>query len=601
MKKTRGVRNIMTVFRLAQRLMRGCRGRLYFLLTVLSLFQVEASLMMPLILKNGFQAVADGDMQALLGTAAGGAGVFGFNFVVMYFLNVYGDAWVTKFAFHAAGNCLRELSGMPLASVQAVYRDDDLFNRIAAGTGNIMGFYFSMANLAGSGAAVLVLTGMLYRLSNIPGGFLFLYVVAELAAVRLRYRCNAGYTSRLQKDKEESIRRVRCLLEQLSFHQHNQTWEWMRGRYGAAREKWLRTQEKKTLTASLLDSCLISMHGFFKTGLVYGFMVKQEIFSSYAEDIASSFSAFNNLADKTKGLGGTVSGLPNSLVPIGKLDEVLAERRQGGDTSGILSGNVRRDGQLGAVLPGKVRRNGKSGADLSGNARQDGRDSADSLVLEHISVTIGDKEILRDICCRIPLGSKVAVIGENGSGKSTLLKAMAGLYRFQNGYAYGFERRTAYIPAEELLFQGHSVWENISYSREHISAETIKRQLGELRFHDVEEVCGKVPAQLSGGEAKRVNITRGLPGEAEVILADEPDSCLDQETAGCVMRMLLALKDRTVIYITHNPEHARLADMVIFIQDGEIRQVMEGEYERNAYFCRWSNAGKQCQQDALDG
>lgn len=216
-------------------------------------------------------------------------------------------------------------------------------------------------------------------------------------------------------------------------------------------------------------------------------------------------------------------------------------------------------------------------------------------------MTIGDKEILRDICCRIPLGSKVAVIGENGSGKSTLLKAMAGLYRFQNGYTYGFGRRTAYIPAEELLFQGHSVWENISYGREHISEEAIKRQLGELRFHDVEEVCGKVPAQLSGGEAKRVNIARGLPGEAEVILADEPDSCLDQETAGCVMRMLLALKDRTVIYITHNPEHARLADMVIFIQDGEIRQVMEGEYERNAYFCGWSNAGKQCLQGALDG
>lgn len=374
---------------------------------------------------------------------------------------------------------------------------------------------------------------------------------------------------------------------------------------------------------------LVSMHGFFKTGLVYGFMVKQEIFSSYAEDIASSFSAFNNLADKTKGLGGTVSGLPNSLVPIGKLDEVLAARRQGGDAGGIPFGNVRRDGQLGAVLPGKSRHDGKTGdvlsgkgqqggkpgdvlpgkalqdgkpgAVLSGKARHDGRDSADSLVLEHISVTIGDKEILRDICCRIPLGSKVAVIGENGSGKSTLLKAMAGLYRFQNGYTYGFGRRTAYIPAEELLFQGHSIWENISYGREHISEEAIKRQLGELRFREVEELCGKVPAQLSGGEAKRISIARGLPGEAEVILADEPDSCLDQETAGCVMRMLLALKDRTVIYITHNPEHAKLADMVIFIQDGEIRQVMEGEYERNAYFCGWSNAGKQCLQGALDG
>lgn len=56
--------------------------------------------------------------------------------------------------------------------------------------------------------------------------------------------------------------------------------------------------------------------------------------------------------------------------------------------------------------------------------------------------------------------------------------------------------------------------------------------------------------------------------------------------------MLLELENTTVLYITHDPEHARLADMVIFMQDGEIRQVIpRGEYVSNAYFCAWSNGG----------
>lgn len=554
MKKIKGndKKNVMTIFRLSQRLMRGCRGQLYFLLLAVFLFQVEASLMMPLILKSGFQAVADKDMEALLRTAVGGTGVFAFNFIVMYFINVYGDAWVTKFAFHAAENGFKELSKLPVASIQAVYKDDDMFNRIAAGTGNIMGFYFSMSNLLGNGVAVIALTAILYRFSNMLGGILLVFIVVELGIVWLQFLCNDSYTRKLQKDKEESIRRVRSLLEQLSFHQYNQTWEWMQELYGSARKTWFRTQEKKTLTGALLGSCQTGIQGLFKVGLVYSFMVKKEIFSSYAESIAASFSAFNNLVDKTKEFGRTVSALPNSFVPISKMDDVLAQK-----------------------------------------PLYDRRKSTGNIVLEHISVTIGDKEIIRDVCCQISPGSKVAIIGENGSGKSTLLKVIAGLHQYQNGHVYDLGQRIAYMPAEELLFQGHSVLENISYSRENIPVEMIKRQLGELRFYDVEELCGKTPVQLSGGEAKRINIARGLLGEAEVILADEPDSCLDKENAAYVMRMLLTTEKRTVIFTTHTPEHARLADMVIFMQDGEVRQVIsKGEYEKNAYFCAWCNNGK---------
>lgn len=543
-----GGTNILTVFRLSQRLMKGSRGKLYFLLAVLVLFNVEAALMMPLVLKYGFEAVAENDMGALMRTAAGGACVFAFNFAVMYFINVYGDAWATKFSFHAAENGFKAMSGLPVASLQAVHNDDDLFNRIAAGTGNIVGFYFSMANLLGNGAAVLALMVMLYRFSSMLGIFIILLVAVELVIVRLQFHYNVRYTRKLQEDKAAGIRRVRSLLEQMSFHQQNQTWDWMRGMYGEVRKQWFCTQEKRTMAEIILESCRTSIHGFFKMGIVYNFMVQKGVFSTYADEAASSFSTFSNLTEKAKGFGGGISRLPNSFVPIGKLDEILAGKRE----------NV--------------------------SEKADGH-----LMLEHMSVAIGDKAILKDVCCRIPLGSTTAVIGENGSGKSTWMKAVAGLYRWGDGKVHEPGCRAAYIPADDFLFQGHTVLENIAYAGDGTDTDNIKKLLEELQFPDVETLCGKVPAQLSGGEAKRINIARALFSDAEVVLADEPTSSLDGETAGKVMGLLLGLDGKTVIYITHNPEYAAMADRIIFMQDGEIRQIIRGgECACNEYFRLWS-------------
>lgn len=299
------------------------------------------------------------------------------------------------------------------------------------------------------------------------------------------------------------------------------------------------------MTNALLDSCLASVHGLFKAGLIYGFMVREETFSSYAEDVAASFSTFSNLVEKAKSFGGSVSQLPNFFVPIEKLNDILTGKPKPAE----------------AV-------------------------DSDNLILEQVSVMIGDRQILRNACCRIPLGSKVAVIGENGSGKSTFLKAIAGLYECR-GEVCCPRRRVAYIPANELLFEGHTVAENISYGSG--ETETPMGLLEELCFRDREELCGKVPAQLSGGEAKRINIARGLVSDAEVILADEPTSSLDRETAVRVMEKILSLRDKTVLYITHDPTFARLADEIIYMQDGEILQMIEkGEFQRNGLFETWS-------------
>ena len=58
------------------------------------------------------------------------------------------------------------------------------------------------------------------------------------------------------------------------------------------------------------------------------------------------------------------------------------------------------------------------------------------------------------------------------------------------------------------------------------------------------------------------------------------------------MEKILGMKGRTVIYITHDPEYARMADEIIFMQDGEIMQIIESEKcTDNTYFRSWSEAG----------
>lgn len=528
--------NILAVFLLGQRLMKGKRGQLYFLLVTIALFNAEAALLMPVILKCGFQAIVGNDMQTLLKTAIGGVCAFGFNFGVMYFINVYGDAWVTKFAFHAVENSFKELSGFAVASVHDLHNDDDLFNRIAAGTGNIMGFYFCLADMIGNGVAVIALMAILYCFSNMFVVLIIMLVSIELIFVRLQFCYNRSYTKKLQKDKAESIRKVRSLLGQLSFHEHNQTGDWIQVLYGGARQQWFLTQEKKILTDALLDSCLIGIHGIFKMGLVYSFMVRSSMFRFYVDNAVSSFSTFSNLITKAKGFGMNISRMPDSLVPIQKLGDVLTQRPQH-----VIS------------------------------------KEENYLMIKHISVSVGDKQIIKDASCRIPVGSKVAVIGENGSGKSTFLKTLAGLYQCQDKKVLDFGLKVAYIPADELLFQGHTVLDNISYSKSNLAFDAIKKQLYKLQFYDAESMCGKIPAQLSSGEAKRINIARGLFCDAQIILVDEPTSCLDKENACYVMEELFRLEGRTVIYITHDPVYINMADEIILVHNGQIRLIDKKE------------------------
>ncbi len=81
-----------------------------------------------------------------------------------------------------------------------------------------------------------------------------------------------------------------------------------------------------------------------------------------------------------------------------------------------------------------------------------------------------------------------------------------------------------------------------------------------------------LPLELSGGEQQRVAIARALAREPDILVADEPTGNLDSDTATDVFKLLRSLNDNgtTVLYVTHDPGLARIADRVVTVRDGAV-------------------------------
>ena len=86
------------------------------------------------------------------------------------------------------------------------------------------------------------------------------------------------------------------------------------------------------------------------------------------------------------------------------------------------------------------------------------------------------------------------------------------------------------------------------------------------------------PGELSGGEQQRVSIARAIAKRPEILLCDEPTGALDFETGIKILEVLKDIQtatENTVIFITHNKEIAKIADIVIQLRSGKIMSVEE--------------------------
>lgn len=214
--------------------------------------------------------------------------------------------------------------------------------------------------------------------------------------------------------------------------------------------------------------------------------------------------------------------------------------------------------------------------------------------LKNLDVTIGKKQILKNIDLEVEKGSVTVFIGPSGSGKTTLLRTInllqkpsQGILRISNtevdtsklskNAIREIRQYSTMIFQSFNLFKNFTVLENVYrpliLNGKYSKSEAKEIALQALKDVGLEKFASQYPATLSGGQQQQVAIARAVAFHPEVILFDEPTSSLDPEMVESVLQVIvnLAKKNITMILVTHEMEFARkIADKAVFIENGEI-------------------------------
>lgn len=204
----------------------------------------------------------------------------------------------------------------------------------------------------------------------------------------------------------------------------------------------------------------------------------------------------------------------------------------------------------------------------------------------------GEREFyaLRDVNLVVGQGDFINITGRSGSGKSTLLNLIAGLLAPTDGDILWNAKKVSRTSDEEAsqfrneqigyVMQGNAalanltVWENVCLPWQLYPREGDVRELAEKLLEQVgiAHLRDSFPAQLSGGEIKRMSIARALINQPGLLLADEPTGDLDKENTEEIMRLFREIADQgtTVIVVTHEFDTLRYGDLTYSMEQGRL-------------------------------
>ena len=189
----------------------------------------------------------------------------------------------------------------------------------------------------------------------------------------------------------------------------------------------------------------------------------------------------------------------------------------------------------------------------------------------------GTRAVLRDVRIGLRQGEVVSLIGASGCGKSSLLAIASGLDRDYRGSIAlhgaalnGVSRDIGFIFQEPRLFPWLTVAQNVAFDSDNDAAaqKRAARLLEEVGLH---EHAQALPKQLSGGQAQRAAIARGLFSHPRVLLLDEPFSAVDAFTRMKLQDLLPKVaqqRELTVLLVTHDIDEALYLSDRILLLDG---------------------------------
>jgi phospholipid/cholesterol/gamma-HCH transport system ATP-binding protein len=228
------------------------------------------------------------------------------------------------------------------------------------------------------------------------------------------------------------------------------------------------------------------------------------------------------------------------------------------------------------------------------------------IVLKNLVKRFGERVVLDNVSLSIAKGQTTVIIGPSGCGKTVILKHMIILLRPSSGEVYFKDRRIDNLREEELdeirthfgfLFQGgalfdsETVYQNIIFPLvQHTKRindwksvdELVKNRLALVGLDGYQNYY---PANLSGGQKKRVALARAIVLNPEVVFYDEPTTGLDPVRADIINELIIKLKKElgvTSVAVTHDMTSAyKIADRIVMLHKGKIIADGNPDYIRN--------------------
>ncbi|SFD35689.1 ABC-2 type transport system ATP-binding protein [Bacillus sp. 491mf] len=209
------------------------------------------------------------------------------------------------------------------------------------------------------------------------------------------------------------------------------------------------------------------------------------------------------------------------------------------------------------------------------------------LVVDHITKSFGEKEVVRGVSFSIEKGETFGLLGPNGAGKSTTISMICGLFPYDSGdirvggksvkeHPMETKQKIGVVPQDIALYPTLSAKENLIFwgKMYGLSGAAAKKRADEvLAYVGLEERAKDKIETFSGGMKRRVNIGVALMHEPELLIMDEPTVGIDPQSRNHILETVKKLNEKgmTVIYTSHYMEEVEyLCERIAIVDHGKV-------------------------------